>query len=233
MIKNIEKNYSINFNPKKRSKNKIRFIILHYTGMRNEIKAISKLTNIQSQVSCHFFIKNNGDIVEILPVQYVAWHAGKSKWKNIKSLNKNSIGVEISNPGHDFNYKKFNNKQIKSIIYLLKYLIQNFNINLKNILGHSDVAPDRKKDPGEKFPWEYLAKKKVCFWHKLKKNDLKKLRNLHISNIEKLNFFKKLNHIGYSGKNQSLLIKAFQRRFRQDLVNGKIDQECVKICKHL
>ncbi len=92
-------NYSPNFNSNKRNIKKVKFIIFHYTGMKKESEAIKRLTNIQSEVSSHYFIKNNGDIVTLVPDLYIAWHAGKSLWKNYKSLNKNSIGIEISNPG--------------------------------------------------------------------------------------------------------------------------------------
>ena len=100
-------NYSPNFNPKKRTIRQIKFIIFHYTGMKKESAAISRLTNIQSEVSSHYLIKKNGDIVVMVPDLYIAWHAGKSSWKSFKSLNKNSIGIEISNPGHENNYLNF------------------------------------------------------------------------------------------------------------------------------
>ena len=126
-------NYSPSFNPKKRSLKKIKFIIFHYTGMKKESEAIKKLTEIQSGVSSHYLIKNNGDIVKIVPDLYIAWHAGISSWKNFKLLNKNSIGIEISNPGHDFNYKQFSQKQIKSILILSKFLIKKYKISKENI----------------------------------------------------------------------------------------------------
>ena len=148
--------YSPNFNSKKRKINQIKFIIFHYTGIKKESEAINKLKNIQSQVSCHYLIKNNCKIITMVPNSYIAWHAGISSWKNFKFLNKNSIGVEISNPGHNFKYRNFSKQQIKSILRLSKFLIKKFKIDKKNILGHSDIAPDRKKDPGEKFPWQYL-----------------------------------------------------------------------------
>ena len=129
-------NYSPNFNSKKRSLKKIKFIIFHYTGMKKESEAINKLTEIQSEVSSHYLIKNNGEIVKMVPDLYIAWHAGISYWKNFKSLNKNSIGIEISNPGHNFNYKRFSQKQIKSILILSKFLIKKYKISKDNILGH-------------------------------------------------------------------------------------------------
>ena len=100
-------NYSPNFNSKKRNFKQIKFIIFHYTGMKKESEAINKLTEIQSEVSCHYLVKNNGEIIKMVPDLYVAWHAGISSWKNISSLNNNSIGIEISNSGHEFNYKHF------------------------------------------------------------------------------------------------------------------------------
>ena len=148
-------NYSPNFNHKKRNSKQVKFIIFHYTGMKNEYGALKRLTDIQSEVSCHYLIKNNGEIIEIVPDLYEAWHAGSSSWKNYKSLNKNSIGIELTNPGHVFGYKGFSKKQITSLIELSKNLIKKYKIVPKNILGHSDIAPERKKDPGEKFPWEH------------------------------------------------------------------------------
>ena len=235
-------NYSPNFNPKKRPSKQIKFIIFHYTGMKSESIALERLTDIQSEVSCHYLIKNNGEIVKIVPDSYTAWHAGESFWKNYKSLNQNSIGIEITNPGHEHGYKKFSQKQITSLLKLSKFLIKKYKISSKNVLGHSDISVLRKKDPGEKFPWEYLSKNKIGIWHTLNKQDLIKNRKLKISREEENFFFNNLLKIGYSKKIQSKiskikylreLVKTFQRRFRQELVDGKIDQECLLISKNL
>ena len=129
-------NYSPNFDSIKRKSNQIKFLIFHYTGMRKESDAINRLTKIQSEVSSHYLIKKNGVIVVMVPDLYVAWHAGKSSWKSFKSLNKNSIGIEISNPGHDHNYINFSKKQIGSILYLSKLLIKKYKIKSSNILVH-------------------------------------------------------------------------------------------------
>ncbi len=242
MALKIHLNYSPNFYPKKRNSKKIKFLIFHYTGMKNEINAIKKLTKIQSEVSSHYFIKKNGDIILLVPDLYVAWHAGQSSWKNYVSINKYSLGIEIDNPGHQFKYKKFSKKQIRSILSLSKFLIKKYKINSKNVLGHSDIAPNRKKDPGENFPWEYLAKNNVGFWHSLAKNSLKKNRLLKISKKEINNFYDNLYKIGYTksfpknlSKNHHLraITKAFQRRFRQELINGQIDKECFIISNNL
>jgi N-acetylmuramoyl-L-alanine amidase len=239
---NTTLNYSPNFDIKKRKPNQIKFIIFHYTGMKNESEAIERLTSTKSKVSSHYLIKNNGEIVAMVPDLYEAWHAGISSWKNFKSLNKSSIGIEISNPGHNFNYKKFSKKQIQSIKDLSKYLIRKYKIDKKNILGHSDIAPTRKKDPGEKFPWKYLAKFGIGKCHSLSQNFLFKNRKKKISNVDRKIFFNNLSKIGYSiiiptkskkDKFFNFLIIAFQRRFRQELVNGKIDQECLIISESL
>ena len=244
MSMNTTLNYSPNFEIKKRKPNQIKFIIFHYTGMKNESEAIERLTSIKSKVSSHYLIKNNGEIVVMVPDLYEAWHAGISSWKNFKSLNKHSIGIEISNPGHNFNYKKFSKKQIKSIKYLSKFLIRKYKINKKNILGHSDIAPERKKDPGEKFPWKFLSKKKIGYWHDLNQSELIKSRNLKVTNKERDLFYNNLFKIGYKKKNlknskiniikfERLISKTFQRRFRPEIVNGKIDKECLIISQNL
>ena len=231
-------NYSPNFSTSARNKKKIKYIVYHYTGMRSENKAIKRLTDLNSNVSCHYFIKRNGQIILMVPELYEAWHAGKSKWKKDISLNKNSIGVEISNKGHEFGYQNYSKEQIFSLIKLSKYLIKKYKINRSNILGHSDIAFERKKDPGEKFPWRYLANKKIGIWHEIDEKKLKKIRNKKITKTEILKFIKYLNKIGYFVKNLSKnkkfkLIKSFQRRFRQKLINGKIDRECLIIAEKL
>ena len=231
-------NYSPNFTTYRRNKKKIKYLIYHYTGMSSESKAINRLTDVRSEVSCHYFIKKNGSIILMVPELYEAWHAGKSNWKKDKYLNKTSLGIEISNKGHQFGYQNFPIKQIKSIIELSKYLIKKYKIKKMNVLGHSDIAYERKKDPGEKFPWEYLSKNNIGVWHKINKNILKKMRNNKISKIEEAKFFQFLNKIGYFVKTHQsskkiMLIKSFQRRFRQSLINGKIDQECLFIAKKL
>ena len=233
--------YSPNFSLPKRPKKRIKFLIIHYTGMKKEIDAIRRLQDPNFKVSSHYLVKRNGEILNLVPDQYEAWHAGISSWKYFKLLNKNSIGIEITNPGHQYGYRNFSSKQIFSIKKLLNFLIKKYGIKKDCILGHSDISPGRKKDPGEKFPWEMFAKKKLVFWHNLEKKKIKKFRNQNLlTNIEKNIFLKNLNKIGYNdikgfkfNKNMKYLTLAFQRRFRQSLVNGKIDKECLLISKSL
>ena len=233
--------YSPNFKIPKRVKNRIKFIIIHYTGMKKESAAIKRLQDPKSKVSSHYLIKRNGEIINLVPDLFEAWHAGASSWKHFKSINKNSIGIEITNPGHQHGYKRFSKKQIFSLQKLLKILVKKYRIKKKYILGHSDVAPGRKKDPGEKFPWEMLAKNKLSFWHNLNQKKIKKFREKNLINkVDESLFLKNLYKIGYnnvkkfkSHKNIKYLTLAFQRRFRQSLVNGKIDKECLLISRNL
>ena len=228
--------YSINFDKIPRSPKKIIYLIYHYTGMSSEKKAIERLTNKNSKVSCHYFIRRNGQIINIVPDKFIAWHAGVSNWKNHKNLNDKSIGIEIQNSGHYGKYEKYSNKQIKSLLILSKILKKKYNIKSKNFLGHSDIAPKRKRDPGEKFPWKYLATHKIGIWNNLPKNDLK-LINVKVSIKEKKYFYLYLKKIGYCIKKKSdnlnSVIRAFQRRYRPKIINGKIDKECLEIAKNL
>ena len=240
MQKNVEKvmiNYSPNFYLKKRDKNKIKYLIYHYTGMKNDKLAIKKLTSLNSNVSCHYFITKSGKLIQMVPDLYVAWHAGKSNWGKHKSLNNKSIGIEISNPGHEHGYRKFNDKQVKCLITISKLMIRKYKINKKKILGHSDIAPLRKIDPGEKFPWKLLSTKNIGIWHNI---DIKRLFNLRgkkfKSNLNEFIFY--LKNLGYHMKYSNInelrkIIRIFQMRYRPELIDGKLDLECYYIAKSL
>ena len=235
----VKLEYSLNFSKKKRKSKNIKYLIFHYTGMKNEKKAIYRLKNPKSLVSSHYLIKRNGKIIMLVPTLYTAWHAGISSWKKKSLLNKSSIGIEITNPGHQYGYRNFNKKQILSTIKLSKLLIKKFKIKKKNILGHSDIAPNRKKDPGEKFQWEFLAKKGVGIWHGLNKKKLETQRKINIDKNKILKFKLNLIKFGYTKelnnnfKTLKNVITAFQRRFRPQIINGKIDLECYEILKNL
>ena len=237
----LARKYSFNFSLPKRPKQKIKFIIIHYTGMKNESSAIKKLCDAKSKVSSHYYIKYDGSILQLVPDLYEAWHAGKSFWKNFKSLNKYSIGIEISNPGHLNHYKNYTKKQIYSLRKLLKFLMKKYNIKYQSILGHSDISPDRKKDPGEKFPWKELFKNRFYVKSNFNSKKLAKMRKINLSsNLEKKIFLRNIRKIGYmkiypkdSKQKVNLIVKAFQRRFRQSLIDGKIDKECLLISKNL
>ena len=232
--------HSPNHSRFKRKKKDIKVIVIHYTGMQSEVAAINRLVSTKHEVSCHYLINQKGKLTQMVNDEHIAWHAGKSNWKNFKLLNTNSIGIELVNPGHQYGYKNFHKKQILSLIGLLKKLVPRYNIKKSNLVAHSDIAPLRKKDPGEKFPWKFLSSVNFGIWHNLDKKKLKVNRGKKITNKEKLVFLKNIKKIGYQikyGVKKSIYIKkinlAFQRRFRPELISGIIDKECFLIAKKL
>ena len=233
----IRTDFSENFSPKLRSKNSVKFIIIHYTGMQSEIESLNRLKNVKSKVSCHYFINRKGLITQMVKDNQIAWHAGKSKWKNFKNLNKNSIGIELQNKGHQFGYQNFSNVQITSLINLCKNLKKKYKIKIENFLGHSDIAPLRKLDPGEKFPWKKLSNYKLGCWHRNNKKKTKFTKSKEVENL----FFKNLFKIGYryfkinsrEVKNDTRIIKSFQQRYTPKKISGKIDKKTFKISHFL
>ena len=231
--------YSPNFNRKKRSKNSIKTIVIHYTGMQSERESVSRLCNPKSKVSSHFVISQNGRVYRLVQDSQIAWHAGKSCWGKYKNLNKNSIGIELVNKGHRFGYTNFKKKQLLSLIKICKSLIKKYKIKKRNVVGHSDIAPLRKIDPGEKFPWKRLANNGIGIWHRCKPSLLRKYRNVKIlEKKNKIKFIKNINKIGYcfSVKKKSFFIKtvrSFQRHYRKELINGLLDKECLMIAQNL
>ena len=200
--------------------------------MQSARVSMERLKNPKSKVSCHYLIDRNGNIYKMIDDNKIAWHAGKSQWKNIKNLNKCSIGIEIQNKGHLIYYQRFTRKQISSLIVLIKSLLKKYKIKKDNVLGHSDIAPLRKRDPGEKFPWNLLSLKGAAIWYpkfKLKKRVIKSKGKRRI-------FFKNIHKIGYrffslsqKSKRDRKIIIAFQRRFLPNEVNGKITDKTLKI----
>ena len=208
--------------------------------MQSERESLKRLTSITSKVSSHYFICRKGKIYNLVDETKVAWHAGKSSWGTYKNLNNSSIGIELVNRGHDWGYQNFTKKQKVSLIKLCKKIVSKYRIKKNNIVGHSDIAPDRKKDPGEKFPWSQLAKNNIGIWHNLKEKELIKFRKKRVKfKKDKNRFIKDLRKIGYNintySKNNhfKLVLKAFQRHHRNQLINGTLDQECLKISENL
>ena len=228
----ITKYYSPNFDLKTRSNKTITAIIIHYTGMQSERESLKRLTSPRSKVSCHYLIRRNGEIFSLVNDRNIAWHAGKSKWGKYNNLNKNSIGIELVNKGHKFGYQAFTKTQILNLVKLCKKLKKKYKIKKQFILGHSDIAPLRKIDPGEKFPWDYLSSKGIGIYpKKIRENEKKneKSKNLRI-------FFRNLQIIGYRYLNLKFrrkIIKNFQRKYRQEKVDGILDLETHKISQIL
>ena len=229
---------SDSFSKKARNIGKIKFLIIHYTGMQSMRASIKRLLSTKHKVSCHYLISRAGKIFQMVQDNKVAWHAGKSKWGQVENLNNNSIGIELVNKGHKFGYQKFSGRQINALIKLCIILKKKYKIKNQCILGHSDIAPLRKSDPGEKFPWFQLKKKSIGIWYSLNRKSFVSKKS-SAKNLRKI-FFKNLHKIGYRyfnkdkfSKTDKLIIKSFQRRFRQEKVNGKIDLECLKISDNL
>jgi N-acetylmuramoyl-L-alanine amidase len=232
---------SYSFSKKIRKIPDIKLLIIHYTGMQSMRAALNRLISHRYKVSCHYLISREGKIFQIVDDNRVAWHAGKSKWGNFESLNKKSIGIELVNKGHKFGYQEFSTKQINVLIKLCVKLKKNYKIKNRFILGHSDIAPLRKSDPGEKFPWIKLNKKKIGIRGYLDKKfySFKKSKDKKNKVTERI-FFRNLYKIGYRyfnknkpSKTDKFIVKSFQRRFRQKKVDGKIDLECLKISNYL
>lgn len=148
-----------------RTDDEIDTIVLHYTGLETLDEALSVMCNPAREVSAHYCVADNGDIYQLVDEEKKAWHAGKSYWRERENINENSIGIEITNPGHEWGYTEFPNEQIVSVIELCKAIMGRHNIDQKNIVAHSDIAPNRKEDPGELFPWERLANEFIGIWH--------------------------------------------------------------------
>ena len=219
-------------------KRRIQAIVIHYTGMRTLQSAVERLLYSKDKVSSHYVISRNGKILQLVKDNNIAWHAGISNWFNFKNLNKNSIGIELENKGHQHGYQNFTNKQIMQLMKILRILKRKFKIRNINIIGHSDIAPSRKKDPGEKFPWNKLHKNQLAIWHSLNEKFISNFRSKKLINFNKENMLKMIKKLGYSkvfsiNSLDKNFIKAFQRRYRQQLINGIFDQECYLILKNL
>lgn len=139
-------------------------LLLHYTGMTSTAAAIARLCDPAARVSSHYVVEEDGNIVQLVPEVWRAWHAGQSSWEGITDTNSRSIGIEIGNPGHGYGYPDFPEAQIVAVIALCRDLVERLHFRPDRVLGHSDVAPLRKQDPGEKFPWERLHRAGVGAW---------------------------------------------------------------------
>ncbi|MFL2510334.1 MAG: N-acetylmuramoyl-L-alanine amidase [Alphaproteobacteria bacterium] len=239
-MKFINKYKSANFNTRKKG-HRIKFIILHYTAIKSDYEAIKHLIDKKNKVSSHFLVNKKGKIFSLVDSKKRAWHAGKSFWKGDMDINSSSIGIELDNTGHYLNFERYPKKQIDSLINLLNFLKNKFKIDDQNFLSHSDISPYRKNDPGEKFPWKKLLKCNLGFTPKAlsqkEYETIKKNLNLKRNKTLKQSALYMLSNIGYdislAKKNNSkyffMLIRAYQMHHRQKLVNGKLDNETVKL----
>jgi N-acetylmuramoyl-L-alanine amidase len=196
----------------------VSMIVLHYTGMRTADEAIARLRDPEAKVSAHYVIAEDGTILRLVDEAKRAWHAGKSHWRTIDDVNSASIGIEIVNPGHEFGYRPFPDEQIDALIPLMAEIKERYGITRGNIVGHSDIAPTRKQDPGELFPWGRLAKLRLAL--------PRPTRNLMDPHWTDAGFLLALERFGYDVSDKLAAVVAFQRRFRPELIDGDVDGEC-------
>jgi N-acetylmuramoyl-L-alanine amidase len=185
-------------------------IILHYTGMKTEEEALQRLCDPGSKVSAHYFINEVGEVLNLVDVSKRAWHAGLSYWEGITDINSHSIGIEIVNPGHQFGYRAFPAVQMRSLTNLCIRLVEGYLMNPFYILGHSDIAPKRKEDPGELFPWKALAMSGVGLWPRTQQSDYDEAQKV----ISENRFAQLLIEYGYNPDTPAdKLVLAFHRHF--------------------
>jgi N-acetylmuramoyl-L-alanine amidase len=206
-------------------------ILLHYTGMQDGPSALERLTSGDSKVSSHYVVFEDGRIVQCVPEALRAWHAGVSFWAGQTDINSRSIGIEIVNPGHELGYPDFPLRQVAAVIALCKSILTRHRIPVDRVLGHSDVAPARKQDPGEKFPWELLSESNVGHWvrpapltlegHGLKPGETSEgVRRLQRA-LRAYGYG--IEETGSYGEQTEIVVTAFQRHFRQEQVDGIAD----------
>ena len=196
----------------------VSIIVLHYTGMQDAASAIQRLSDPQAKVSCHYLVAEDGQVVRMVAEDKRAWHAGRSYWRGMTDINARSIGIEIVNPGHEWGYRPFPAQQMSSLLPLVADIKARYGITRGNVVGHSDVAPTRKQDPGELFPWAELAKRRLALPRPTK--------NLMDPNWTDGGFLLALERFGYEVADPLAAVVAFQRRFRPELIDGTIDGEC-------
>ncbi len=196
----------------------ISMIVLHYTDMLSAEEAIQRLCDPAAGVSCHYLVTKTGEVVRMVPEERRAWHAGRSYWRGFTNVNDDSIGIEIDNPGHSNGYEPFPEAQVDAVVRLVADVKQRHKITRGNVVGHSDVAPARKRDPGELFPWAQLARLRLALPRPTK--------NLMDPCWTEAGFLLALERFGYDVSDKMAAIIAFQRRFRPELLDGEIDAEC-------
>ena len=196
----------------------VTMIVLHYTGMIDGASAIARLRDPEAKVSAHYVVEEDGSVLRLVPEDKRAWHAGRSHWRGLTDVNSASVGIEIVNPGHDHGYRPFRAEQIQSVVQLVADIKARHGIGRGDVVAHSDIAPRRKRDPGELFPWSKLARLRLAL--------PRPTRNLMDPMWSEGGFLLALERFGYDVEDRMAAIMAFQRRFRPELIDGEVDAEC-------
>ena len=195
----------------------VSMLVLHYTGMVDAPSAIARLTDAEAKVSAHYLVAEDGQILRMVAEDKRAWHAGRSSWRGVTDVNSASVGIEIVNPGHEFGYRPFREEQMDALVPLVASIVKRHGIAPSNVVGHSDVAPERKQDPGELFDWARLAKLGLAL--------PRPIRNLADPLWTDAGFLLALERFGYDVRAKEAAVVAFQRRFRPENIDGVIDGE--------
>ncbi len=196
----------------------VSMVVLHYTGMQDAAAAIGWLTNPASKVSSHYVVAEDGQVLRLVAEDKRAWHAGRSLWRGITDVNSASIGIEIVNPGHEWGYRPFPEEQMQALLPLVAEIVARHGITPANVVGHSDIAPARKEDPGELFEWERLARLRLAL--------ARPRKGLADPHWTPGGFLLAMERFGYDVADGPAAVRAFQRRFRPETVDGIADGEC-------
>jgi len=195
---------------------RISMVVLHYTDMPSPDAALTRLCDPAAKVSAHYVITEEGEVIRLVDESMRAWHAGMSYWRGKANVNGCSIGIELQNPGHTCGYREFPDAQIDALVPLLHRIVHDYDIPRANVVGHSDIAPQRKLDPGELFPWERLAEYRLA---------LPRPTKLELGDPFDNDgaFYLALERFGYDVSDGKKAVEAFQRRWRPEKINGEID----------
>lgn len=193
----------------------VSMVVLHYTGMQSAGDALERMCDAKAKVSAHYMIDEDGTVIALVPEDKRAWHAGKSYWRGITDINSASIGIELVNPGHEWGYRAFPEAQMEALLPLLADIVDRHQISPTNVVGHSDIAPARKEDPGELFDWERLARLRLAL-------PVPKPKMWLVYDNPGA-FYLALERFGYDISDGRAAVRAFQRRWRPKLIDGEID----------
>ena len=198
-------------------------LVLHYTGMQDVETSLARMCDGSSKVSSHYLIDEVGLIYQLVHEDKRAWHAGISYWAGQTDINSQSIGIELQNPGHEWGYQEYPEAQIEALVGLATTISKRYDISANQILGHSDIAPERKQDPGELFPWGKIAKQNIGYWPT---GELLDTPPINSKSIVRIN----LSLIGYNPKASfAATVTAFQRHFRPSKVDGIVDAKTAQL----
>ncbi len=211
----IHPRYSLNFNSRPGLEG-VSVLVMHYTGMQTAEEALLRLCDPVAEVSAHYVVDEDGSVYQLVEEEMRAWHAGVSSWCGVENINDISIGIEIVNPGHEFGYRAFPKAQMEAVAALGLDICERHAIEPRNVVGHSDIAPARKEDPGELFDWQWLAEQGVGLWPA----PLSETRHSESEYLEMLAAY------GYTIAEPEKTILAFQRHFRPSDLTGKWDSDC-------